>query len=81
MTFIRQLMGLSTWVRVLVIFAFLWGILVLIFASKLNAPNAAGSALGDADHTNRRLNQAIEYLEQSRKRNAELKQLIDDYLR
>lgn len=81
MTVLRQLMGLSTWVRVLVIFAFLWGILVLIFASKLNTPNGSSSALSDPDYTNRRLNQAIEYLEQSRKRNAELKQLIDEYLR
>lgn len=81
MTFLRQLMGLSTWVRVLVIFAFLWGILVLIFASKLNTPTGSSAALNDAEYTNRRLNQAIEYLEQSRKRNAELKQLIDEYLR
>lgn len=80
MSVLRQVFGLSAWARVLVIFALLWGLLVLIFASKLNAPNG-NSALSGEDYTNRRLNQAIEYLEESKRRNNELKQLIDEFLR
>lgn len=81
MSVVRQLMGSNTWTRVLGIFALLWCILVLIFVSKLNTTSGNSSALTDTEYTNRRLNQAIEYLEQSRKRNAELKKLIEDYLR
>lgn len=60
------------------IFVFLWGLLVLLFASKLNAPNGS---VADTEYTMKRLNQAINYLEQSKKRNEELKLLIDEYLR
>lgn len=77
----RQLKGMSTWTRVLIIFAFLWGVLVLIFASKLNTTGNQSSLQIDAEYTKRRLNQAIDYLEQSRKQNAELKQLIDVYIK
>lgn len=76
MSFFRQFMGMSVWIRVLIIFVLLWGFLVFIFASKLNAPN-----LSDTDYTMKRLNQAIAFLEQSKKKNAELKALIDEYLR
>lgn len=78
MSVLRQVLGLSPWVRALVIFVLVWGILVLIFASKLNGPSGA---LSNEDYTNHRLNQAIEYLEESKRRNAELKQLIDEFLR
>lgn len=80
MALVRQLKGMSTWTRVLLIFAFLWGILVLIFASKLNASGNTTMQI-DVEHTKRRLNEAIDFLEQSRKRNAELKQLIDVYMK
>lgn len=76
MSFFRQFMGMSVWIRVLIIFVLLWGFLVFIFASKLNTPNVS-----DSDYTMKRLNQAITYLEQSKKKNAELKALIDEYLR
>lgn len=79
MSMLRQVLGLSAWIRALVIFVLLWGLLVLIFASKLNGPNL--SALSNEDYANHRLNQAIEYLEESKRRNAELKQLIDNFLR
>lgn len=77
MTFLRQISGLSLWVRILVLFVFLWGLLVLLFASKLNSPNAI---VGETEYTIKRLNQVMSYLEQSKKRNDELKQLIDEYL-
>lgn len=80
MSLLRQVFGLSAWVRVLVIFVLLWGLLVLIFASKLSASNN-NAVLSNEDFTNRRLSQAIEYLEESKRRNNELKQLIDDFLR
>lgn len=79
MSVLRQLLGLSSWVRALVLFVLLWGLLVLIFASKLNGPN--GSSLASEEYTNHRLNQAIDYLEESKRRNIELKLLIDEFLR
>lgn len=76
---IGSMLGISSWVRALVLFVLLWGFLLLIFAFKLNGPN--GSSLASEEYTNHRLNQAIEYLEESKKRNSELKQLIDEFLR
>lgn len=76
MTVIRQFLGLSTWVRILIIFVFFWGLLVFIFASKLNAPLSS-----DSGYTMKRLNQAISYLEHSKQKNSELKELIDELLR
>lgn len=78
MSVLRQFNGLSVWIRILVIFVFLWGLLVLLFASKLNAPNGT---VGETEYTLKRLNQVTNYLEQSKKRNDELKQLLDEYLR
>ncbi|KAG4070622.1 hypothetical protein HA402_013542 [Bradysia odoriphaga] len=75
MSFFRQFMAMSVWIRVLIIFVLLWGFLVFIFASKLSAPNVS-----DSDYTMKRLNQAIAFMDQSKKRNAELKALIDEYL-
>lgn len=72
---------MSTWTKVLVIFAFLWGVLVFVFASKLNTSGNQSALQLDAEYTKRRLEQAFEYLEQSRKRNAELKQLISVYIK
>lgn len=79
MSVLRQVLGLSAWVRALVIFVLIWGLLVLIFASKLSGPNH--SALSYDDYTNQRLNEAIEYLEETKRRNSEFKQMIDTFLR
>lgn len=77
MTFLRQISGLNVWARILVVFVFFWGLLVLLFASKLNTPN---TIVGESEYTIKRLNQVMTYLEESKKRNDELKQLIDEYL-
>lgn len=79
MSVLRQVLGLSAWVRALVIFILLWGLLVLIFASKLSGPNH--SAQSYDDYTNHRLNEAIEFLEETKRRNSEFKQLIETFLR
>lgn len=50
---------------------------MLIFISKLNVSNGVAS---DASFVEHRLNQGIEYLEASRKRNQELQLLIDNLL-
>lgn len=78
MSDLRRFTGLSMWVRVLVVFVLLWGLLVLLFASKLNTPTTASNG---NEYTMKRLNQVIDYLEQSKKRNDELKLLIDEYLK
>lgn len=73
MSVARQLGG---WVRVLIVFVFLWGLLLFLFASKLNSPAA------DSGNTiTIRLNQAFNYLEQSKQKNFELKELISELLR
>lgn len=79
MSVLRQALGLNSWVRALVLFVLLWGLLVLLFASKLNGPT--GTSQANEEYTNHRLNQAIEYLEESKRRNSELKQIIDEFLR
>lgn len=63
----------SAWLRVLVVFVFLWGLLMFVFASKLNAPAIQYDTV--------RLNQAFNYLEQSKQKNYELKELISELLR
>lgn len=78
MSYIRQFLGLNIWIKVLVVFAFLWSIMVFLFVSKLNASN--NSLLADRT-TNNRINQAISYLEESKKANLELRNLIDDYIK
>uniref|UniRef100_U5EZ81 Alpha-(1,6)-fucosyltransferase n=1 Tax=Corethrella appendiculata TaxID=1370023 RepID=U5EZ81_9DIPT len=72
---LRQILGLNTWVRVLIIFISLWAILIFVFVSKLNNGNSS-----DTDKAIKRLNQALTYLEQSKKINSELKLLIDEYI-
>lgn len=76
MSMTRQFMALSPWIRALIVFVVMWGMLLFVFASKLNvhSPNDSGTTV-------KRLNQAIEYLEQSKHKNDELRQLIDDLLR
>lgn len=69
-------MGLGTWVRILILFVLIWGVLVFLFASKLNSPSSS-----ESDYTIKRLNQAISYLEQSKRRNSDLKMLIEEFLR
>lgn len=72
---LRQIVGLNTWVRVLIAFISVWVILVLVFYSKLNT----GSG-GDTEDAFRRLNQALAYLEKSKQVDQELRNLIDEYL-
>lgn len=74
---LRQLSGLSPWARILVIFVILWGLLVVIFISKLNVTNGM---VNDASFVEHRLNRGMEYLEESRKRNQELQILIDNLI-
>ncbi|XP_052864834.1 alpha-(1,6)-fucosyltransferase [Anopheles cruzii] len=76
---IRQLMGLNPWARVLVPFVFIWAVLVLIFYSKLNT-SASGSASSDADTALKRLEQALQQLEQSKHIDHELRAMVDEYL-
>lgn len=78
MSYLRQLTGSSMWVRFLVMFVFVWGLLVLLFASKLNTPTSSN---GTSEYAMKRLNQVANFLEQSKKRNDELKLLIDEYLK
>lgn len=71
MSVARQLGG--AW---LIVFVFLWGLLMLMFmSSKLNTPAADGNTITI------RLNQAFNYLEQSKQKNYELKELISELLR
>lgn len=72
---LRQLMGLNTWVRVLIAFISVWVILVLVFYSKLNTGGAS-----ESEDAIRRLNQALTYLEKSKQVDQELRGLIDEYL-
>jgi hypothetical protein len=74
--FIRHILGLSTWVRALGVFLFLWLVIFYVFVSKLNTSNTL-----ESDNTLKRLNQALSHLEQTKKINTDLKNLIDDYLR
>jgi len=72
MSFIRQFLCLNKWIKILIIFILLlWCIVVFLFVSKLN----------EKDHTEKRLNQAINYFEQTKLRNFELKGLTDVNLR
>lgn len=73
---LRQFNVLSPWLRGLIAFCFIWGVLVFIFASKLNMPQPSDSA----HNAIQRLNQAIAYLEQSKQKNAELRDLINELL-
>lgn len=73
MTCLRQFLGLNVWIRVLIIFALLWGLTAFIFISKLNN--------NEIDITYKRINKAISYLEQSKQKQEELKSLIDEYLK
>lgn len=72
MSVLRQLGG--AWLRVLIVFVFLWGLLIVQFL--FNSPAA------DSGNTiTIRLNQAFNYLEQSKQKNYELKELISELLR
>lgn len=75
MSVLRQFLALNTWIRVLILFVLVWGCIMYIFASKLNTPN-----ISEQDNTMRRLNQAMQILEQSKQKNNELKVLIDDFM-
>ncbi|XP_075155715.1 alpha-(1,6)-fucosyltransferase 8 [Haematobia irritans] len=78
MSFLRQFVGSSsnTWVRALIIFCLAWAILVYIFVTKLNTPNTE-----EPDSTSKRINQALQLLEESRQRNQELQDIIDTILK
>lgn len=73
MSFVRQFLGLNIWIRVLIIFAFLWGFTAFVFISKLNN--------NETENTYKRINKAISYLEQTKQKHEELKLLIDEYLK
>lgn len=73
MSFFRQFLGLNVWIRVLIIFAFLWGFTAFVFISKLNN--------NETENTYKRINEAISYLEQTKQKHEELKLLIDEYLK
>lgn len=77
MSALRQIAALSPWARILVVFVILWGVIVLIFISKLNVSNSLSN---DGSFVQHRLNQGMEFLEASRKRNQELQLLIDNLL-
>lgn len=77
MSALRQIGAMSPWARILVIFVILWGVIVLIFISKLNVSHSLSN---DASFVQHRLNQGMEFLEESRKRNQELQILIDNLL-
>lgn len=73
---VRQFMSLNPWIRALIVFVAMWGMLLFVFASKLNANPSS-----DTNSIVKRLNQAIEFLEESKHKNDELRQLVDDLLR
>lgn len=75
MAMLRQFNALNPWLRGLIAFCIIWGLLVVIFVSKLNMPQPTDSA-----NAIRRLNLAIAYLEQTQQRNAELSDLITELL-
>lgn len=75
MSLLRQFLALSTWVRVLIAFVFVWGALVFLFASKLNMPQST-----DGGNAMKRLNQALAYLEHNKESNAEMRRLIEELL-
>lgn len=79
MSVVNQVSSLNPWDRVLVIFVFFWGISILIFTLKLNISNSLTASNDDAFFEHR-LNQAIEFLKESKRRNMELKRLIDNLL-
>lgn len=75
---LRQLMGMSAWMRIfLIIFVIQTGILLYVFAPKLSSSNAAVSG----DFTDPRLSETIQYLKGLKRQNNEIKQLIDEFLR
>lgn len=73
----RQLMGLGTWVRILILILIVltWGLLEFLFASKHNSPTSS-----ECNYTMKRLNEAIAYLKQSKRRNSDLKMLFEEFL-
>lgn len=79
MSVVNQVLSLNPWDRVLVIFVFFWGISILIFTLKLNISNSL-TASNDDTFFEHRMNQAIEFLKESKQRNMELKRLIDNLL-
>lgn len=97
MLLVRQLFGSSSnsWVRALIIFVLAWAVLVYVFVLKLtnsqshgqnhqalaHAAGAGGGVGGDNEHNARRINQALQLLEHTERRNEELKLLIDELMR
>lgn len=78
MTFLRTFLNLNKWIRILILFILIWGLTVFIFIIKLQPQMT--SEISD-ENTMKRLNQAISYLEQSRQRNSDIKELINELLK
>lgn len=77
MSVLRHVFGSRAWIRALVILISLCGLLVLIFAFKLSKPTHP--MLSHDEYTNHRLIEAIEFLEESKRWNAEFNTLIENF--
>ncbi|EDV91777.1 alpha-(1,6)-fucosyltransferase [Drosophila grimshawi] len=91
MLLVRQLFGSSSnsWVRALIIFVLAWAVLVYVFVLKLTSTQSqqghqgsqAYAANSNENELNaRRINQALQLLEHTERRNEELKLLIDELM-
>ncbi|EDW05875.1 alpha-(1,6)-fucosyltransferase [Drosophila mojavensis] len=87
MLLVRQLFGSSSnsWVRALIIFVLAWAVLVYVFVLKLTNSQAQNQShqtisASDNEHNARRINQALQLLEHTERRNEELKLLIDELM-
>lgn len=80
MSFLRQFLGLNLWIRILILFTFIWSLIVFIFISKLNQPNSLDGGQ-EQNSYNQKINQILSTLELTKKKNDELKVVIDSFLR
>lgn len=88
MLLVRQLFGSSSnsWVRALIIFVLAWAVLVYVFVLKLTSNQSQNQShqtisANDNEYNARRINQALQLLEHTERRNEELKLLIDELMR
>ncbi|XP_068159454.1 alpha-(1,6)-fucosyltransferase [Drosophila tropicalis] len=81
MLLVRQLFGSSanSWARALIFFVLAWVVLVYVFVTKLtNSQNQLATSENEINA--RRINHALQLLEQTKQRNEELKLLIDELM-